>query len=133
VLELDGSPQRKRLGRARRFACETPALLRRVDAQDADSVPATRNGDDDRVAVDDLDDGGRLVRLGLVNPQRNPAGENPAGEDDECREPRQASMMPSSSASTKNAFAYGDSAVRARTSSQSICSRSERAISSTLS
>jgi len=36
------------------------------------------------------------------------------------------------SASVKNAFANGDASVRARTSSQSICSRSARAHSSTL-
>src|SRR5918999_1382526 len=42
------------------------------------------------------------------------------------------SSTPSSSARKKKARAYGESEVRARTSSQSICSRRVRAISSTL-
>ena len=52
----------------------------------------------------------------------------PGRADDD--DPHQA-LTPSSSTSVKNAFAYGDSLVRSRTSSQSICSRTVRAISST--
>ena len=44
---------------------------------------------------------------------------------------RSGSTTPSSSTSVKKARAYGESAVRARTSLQSICSRRVRAISST--
>src|SRR3954454_23764571 len=42
------------------------------------------------------------------------------------------SMIPSASTSVKNAFANGEASVRARTFSQSICSRSARAHSRTL-
>jgi len=45
---------------------------------------------------------------------------------------RTVAATPSSSTSVKNAFANGDASVRARTVSQSICSRSARAASSTL-
>ena len=72
------------------------------------------------------------VDRGLVGERGEHARPDVPGRSDDD-DSHATGAMSSSATSVKNAFANGECPVRARTSSQSICSRSDRATSSTLS